>query len=70
MSQTLTKGEVQITSPPVLRSTELVSKLISAGLAACVAEAITLPMDTAKIKLQVSFPLILNGLPLYFTLLL
>ncbi|KAL5257212.1 hypothetical protein ACHWQZ_G012223 [Mnemiopsis leidyi] len=53
MSQTLTKKGVQITSPPVLKSTELVSKLVSAGLAACVAEAITLPMDTAKIKLQV-----------------
>lgn len=55
MSQTLTKKGVQITSPPVIKSTELVSKLVSAGLAACVAEAITLPMDTAKIKLQVRF---------------
>lgn len=32
---------------------EIFTKLISAGTAACVAEAITLPMDCAKIKLQV-----------------
>lgn len=32
---------------------ELVTKLVSAGSAACIAEAITLPMDCTKIKLQV-----------------
>lgn len=44
---------VQVTAKPVFKSTELVAKLISAGSAACIAEAITLPMDCAKIKLQV-----------------
>ena len=38
---------------PILHSTELFAKLISAGSAACFAEAVTLPMDCAKIKLQV-----------------
>lgn len=38
---------------PFLQSTELIAKLISAGTAACFAEAVTLPMDCAKIKLQV-----------------
>jgi len=42
------------TAPPVFKSTELLAKLISAGSAACVAEAITLPLDCAKIKLQVN----------------
>ena len=38
---------------PVFRTSDLVAKLISAGTAACVAEAITLPLDCTKIKLQV-----------------
>lgn len=54
MSKTVTAAELDRTST---RSSfvhgELLAKLISAGSAACVAEAITLPMDCAKIKLQV-----------------
>jgi len=53
---------VQATAPPVFRSTELLAKLISAGSAACVAEAITLPMDCAKIKLQVEGGTLLSTL--------
>ena len=50
MAQAITKREI----PVAVQGTELVAKLISAGSAACIAEAITLPMDCAKIKLQVS----------------
>lgn len=49
MAQAITKREI----PVAVQGTELVAKLISAGSAACIAEAITLPMDCAKIKLQV-----------------
>lgn len=44
--------EVEVSSPRFAQ-TELLAKLISAGTAACVAEAITLPMDCTKIKCQV-----------------
>lgn len=37
----------------VFQASELAAKLISAGTAACIAEAITLPLDCTKIKLQV-----------------
>ena len=61
---------VQVTAKPVFKSTELVAKLISAGSAACIAEAITLPMDCAKIKLQASleFLLILYNVALLTTI--
>ena len=44
---------------------EIFAKLISAGTAACVAEAITLPMDCAKIKLQVQ--IVFSSKVSYFT---
>lgn len=52
-------------TPPVshvgFSNVELVSKLVSAGSAASIAEVITLPMDCAKIKLQVHTQLFLNS---------
>ena len=64
MAQAITKREI----PVAVQGTELVAKLISAGSAACIAEAITLPMDCAKIKLQVSkdIPVCLCSLSLYY----
>lgn len=55
MSASVSEKEMPVsrTLRPLLQNTELISKLVSAATAACFAEAVTLPMDCVKIKLQV-----------------
>lgn len=41
-------------SKPGQKEPSILVKFVSAGLAASVAEAVTIPIDTAKVRLQVS----------------
>ena len=47
-----TEKQSQLSSTPTQQS-GLSSKLLTAGAAACFADAITFPLDTAKVRLQV-----------------
>ena len=46
---------------PGQKEPSLLVKFVSAGLAASVAEAATIPIDTAKVRLQVSWSLTASG---------
>lgn len=46
---------------PGQKEPSLLVKFVSAGLAASVAEAATIPIDTAKVRLQVSWSLTATG---------
>lgn len=48
------KATSTLNGPVEVREPSLPVKLLTAGTAACVADLITFPLDTAKVRLQVS----------------